>query len=72
MIDRYTLKDMGNIWTDENRLKTWLEVELAAMKALEEVGRIPLTVSGRKLLSRQRGCWKSRSRLIMTSSPSRR
>jgi adenylosuccinate lyase len=41
MIDRYTLKDMGNIWADENRLKTWLDVELAAMKALEETGRIP-------------------------------
>jgi adenylosuccinate lyase len=41
MIDRYTLKDMGNIWTDENRLKTWLDVELAAMRALEEAGRIP-------------------------------
>jgi adenylosuccinate lyase len=41
MIDRYTLKDMGNIWADENRLKTWLDVELAAMKALEEAGKIP-------------------------------
>jgi adenylosuccinate lyase len=41
MIERYTLKQMGNIWTDENRLKTWLDVELAAMKALEETGKIP-------------------------------
>lgn len=41
MIDRYTLKEMGAVWTDENRLKAWLDVELAAMKALEKEGRIP-------------------------------
>lgn len=41
MIERYTLKQMGNIWTDENRLKIWLDVELAAMTALEEQGTIP-------------------------------
>jgi adenylosuccinate lyase len=41
MIDRYTRKEMGAVWTDENRLKTWLDVELAAMKALEEQGTIP-------------------------------
>lgn len=41
MIDRYTLKEMGSVWTDENRLKAWLDVELAAMKALEEKGTVP-------------------------------
>lgn len=41
MIERYTLKQMGNIWTDENRLNIWLDVELAAMTALEEQGTIP-------------------------------
>jgi adenylosuccinate lyase len=41
MIDRYTRKEMRAVWTDENRLKTWLDVELAAMKALEEQGTIP-------------------------------
>jgi adenylosuccinate lyase len=41
MIERYTLKQMGNIWTDENRLKIWLDVELAAMTAMEAEGTVP-------------------------------
>jgi adenylosuccinate lyase len=32
---------MGNIWTDENRLKIWLDVELAAMTAMEVEGTVP-------------------------------
>ena len=30
MIDRYTRPEMGAIWTDENRYKAWLEVEILA------------------------------------------
>ena len=34
MIKRYTLPKMGNIWTEENKFKKWLEVELAVVEAL--------------------------------------
>ena len=32
---------MGDIWTDENRYKTWLKVEILACEAMAEAGRIP-------------------------------
>ncbi len=41
MIGRYTLPEMGSIWTEENRYQKWLEVELAACQANAEAGRIP-------------------------------
>ncbi len=30
MIDRYTLPEMGRIWSDENRFTIWLKIELLA------------------------------------------
>lgn len=33
---------MGRIWSDENKFKQWLEVELAASDALAEMGVVPL------------------------------
>jgi adenylosuccinate lyase len=41
MIDRYTRPEMGAIWTDENRFKAWLEVEILACEAWAELGDIP-------------------------------
>jgi adenylosuccinate lyase len=41
MIERYTLPEMGELWSEENRFRTWLEVETAAVQAMEEVGRAP-------------------------------
>ncbi|MFQ5663537.1 MAG: adenylosuccinate lyase [Terriglobia bacterium] len=41
MIARYTRPAMGRIWTDENKLAKWLEVELAACEVLAECGQIP-------------------------------
>jgi adenylosuccinate lyase len=41
MIPRYTRPEMGRIWSDENKFKTWLEVELAASEALAEMGHVP-------------------------------
>ncbi len=41
MIDRYTLPEMGAIWSDENRYQKWLEIELAVCEAWEKLGRIP-------------------------------
>ncbi len=41
MIKRYTLKEMGDIWSEENKYKTWLKVELAVCKAWNKLGIIP-------------------------------
>jgi len=41
MISRYTRAPMGAIWTDENRFKAWLEVEILACEAWSELGEIP-------------------------------
>jgi adenylosuccinate lyase len=41
VIARYTRPEMGRIWTEENRFRTWLNVELAATETLAEVGIVP-------------------------------
>ena len=41
MIPRYTRPEMGRIWSDENKYRQWLEVELAASEALAESGEVP-------------------------------
>jgi len=41
MIPRYTRPEMGRIFSDENRFRQWLEVELAASEALAETGEVP-------------------------------
>ena len=41
MIARYTRPEMGHIWSDPNKFRTWLEVELAATETLAEVGLVP-------------------------------
>ncbi|HXI42131.1 MAG TPA: adenylosuccinate lyase [Bryobacteraceae bacterium] len=42
MITRYTRKEMGRIWSDQNKFQQWLEVELAASEALAERGVVPV------------------------------
>lgn len=41
MIERYTLPEMGDLWTDDYKLKTWLQVEIAVCEAQAELGYIP-------------------------------
>ncbi|MDD5455238.1 MAG: adenylosuccinate lyase [Candidatus Ratteibacteria bacterium] len=41
MLERYTLKEMGNIWEEKNRYAKWLEVELAACEAMQKENIIP-------------------------------
>ena len=41
MIERYTRPEMGALWTDEHKFRTWLQVELAACEAMAEAGQIP-------------------------------
>ena len=41
MIPRYTLPEMGALWTDEAKLSTWVEVEVLACEAHAELGIVP-------------------------------
>ncbi len=41
MIPRYTRPEMGRIWSDENRFRTWLAVEVAATETLAAAGMVP-------------------------------
>jgi adenylosuccinate lyase len=41
LIPRYTRPEMGRIWSDENRFRTWLAVEIAASDTLAEAGMVP-------------------------------
>src|SRR5579864_5393280 len=41
MIARYTRPEIGRIWSEENKYRQWLEVELATAEALAETGQIP-------------------------------
>ncbi len=45
MIDRYSRKEMANIWTEEAKFQRWLQVEIAVAKGWEEIGEIPKGVS---------------------------
>jgi adenylosuccinate lyase len=41
LIERYTLPEMGHLWTDAYKFKTWLDVEIAVCEAQAELGKIP-------------------------------
>lgn len=41
MIPRYTPDDIGAIWSEASRVRTWLEVEVAASEAMAELGYVP-------------------------------
>jgi len=41
MISRYTRPEMGAVWTEQNKVQKWLDVELAALDALARHGYIP-------------------------------
>ena len=41
MIERYTLPEIGAVWTEEAKYRTWLEVELAVCRARARLGEIP-------------------------------
>ncbi len=53
MIPRYTRKEMGQVWSDENRYRRWLDVELAAAETLAEAGQVPAEAA-RALCARAR------------------
>jgi adenylosuccinate lyase len=41
MIPRYTLPEMGNLWSEESKFRHWLEVELAVCRVMAEKNIIP-------------------------------
>ncbi len=45
MINRYSRKELTTIWSEENKYKIWLDVEIAAAQAMEKIGQIPKGVS---------------------------
>ena len=42
MIERYTLPEIGGVWTEEAKYRAWLEVELAVCRARARLGEIPM------------------------------
>ena len=41
MIPRYTLPQMGDLWSEQAKYDSWLKVEVAACEAWAKLGRIP-------------------------------
>jgi len=45
MISRYSRKELTSIWSEENKYKIWLNIEIAAAETMEKLGYIPKGVS---------------------------
>ena len=41
MIERYTLPEMGGLWSEQNKFQKWLDVEIAVCEVHAEMGTIP-------------------------------
>ena len=41
MIERYTRPELAKIWSEENKYKIWLQVEIAALEGMQEIGKVP-------------------------------
>jgi len=54
LIARYTRPAMGRIWSEENKFRTWLKVEIAATDTLSEAGLVPRDLSAMR--SAPSGC----------------
>ena len=39
MIERYTLPEMGAVWSEQAKFQSWLDVEIAATEANCRLGR---------------------------------
>src|SRR6476620_4298699 len=42
MISRYTLPEMGALWSEQNKFQKWLDVEIAVCEVHAEMGTIPI------------------------------
>ena len=74
MIDRYEAATIARIWSEENKYRKWLDVELAITETWAEMGEVPaasLKNIRRKMPpSTGRASAKSKKRSSTTSSPS--
>jgi len=41
MIERYTLPEMGKVWSEQSKYEKWLRIEILACEAQAELGNIP-------------------------------
>ncbi len=41
MIDRYSMPEIADIWSDNNRFSIWLKIEILAVEALSDAGVVP-------------------------------
>ena len=41
MIERYSRKQLTDIWSEENKYQIWLDVEIAAAEAMEKIRSNP-------------------------------
>ncbi len=46
MIPRYTRPEMGQIWSEDNKFRIWLEIEILACEAQSRLGIIPAEAVG--------------------------
>ena len=54
MIKRYSRKELTDIWSEENKYKIWLDVEVEAAVAMEKLGQVPRGVAS----IHARGTWE--------------
>jgi len=47
MIDRYTRPEMARVWSEENRFRKWLQVEILAAEALARLDEVPMAAVAR-------------------------
>ena len=45
MINRYSRKELSDIWNEENKYKIWLDIEIAAAEGMEKIKLIPKGVA---------------------------
>lgn len=43
MIPRYTRPEMASIWSDENKFRIWLKIEIFACEAMHKLGIVPVS-----------------------------
>lgn len=41
VIERYSLPEMADIWSEQRKLEAWKQVEVLALEAWEELGKVP-------------------------------
>src|SRR5579859_7737786 len=46
MIERYTLPEMGRVWSDEHKYELWCKIEVLVLSAQAEAGTVPSSAVG--------------------------